>query len=152
MRIGFRLSPLPALILLVAMLSGCAASPRYASRASHAIKPQQGGVKPDRAVHVDPAKHQLEGMASYYGREFHGRRTANGERLDINDMTAAHRSLPFGTWVKVTAAQSGRDVNVRINDRGPHVKNRVIDLTPAAASAIGLDKQGVLRVRIEIQE
>ena len=152
MHIGFRLSPLPALILLVIALGGCAASPRYASRASHAIKPQQGGVKPARAAHVDPALHQLAGIASYYGREFHGRRTASGEKLDINGMTAAHRTLPFGTWVTVTAAESGREVVVRITDRGPHVKNRVIDLTPAAAAAIGLDKQGLLRVTIEIQE
>lgn len=75
--------------------------------------------------------------ASWYGPGFHGRLTANGERFDQNALTAAHRSLPFGTRVRVTSASTGRSVVVRINDRGPFVRGRSIDLARAAARVIG---------------
>lgn len=78
------------------------------------------------------------GIASWYGPGFHGRRTANGERFNTHALTAAHRSLPFGTQVQVTNNTNGRSVVVRINDRGPYVGGRVIDLSNAAARAIGV--------------
>jgi rare lipoprotein A len=78
------------------------------------------------------------GKASWYGPGFHGRLTANGERFNTNAYTAAHKTLPFGTKVKVTHARSGRSVIVRINDRGPFVHGRVIDLSKASARAIGI--------------
>ena len=78
------------------------------------------------------------GMASYYGRRFHGRRTANGELFDMNAMTAAHRTLPFGSLVEVTNPRNGKKVTVRINDRGPFHGNRVIDVSRAAATELGL--------------
>ncbi|WP_407664048.1 septal ring lytic transglycosylase RlpA family protein [Microvirga alba] len=78
------------------------------------------------------------GEASWYGPGFHGRRTASGERFNTNDMTAAHRTLPFGTRVLVVNKQTGRSVVVRINDRGPFVRGRVIDLSRASAQAIGM--------------
>jgi rare lipoprotein A len=78
------------------------------------------------------------GIASWYGPRFHGRRTASGERFDMDAFTAAHRSLPFGTRVRVESPADGRSVEVRINDRGPHIKRRVIDLSRAAARALGL--------------
>ena len=90
------------------------------------------------------------GMASWYGGGFHGRKTASGERYNMNALTAAHRSLPFGTRVLVTNARNGRSVEVRINDRGPFVGGRVIDLSRAAASAIGLTASGVAPVRIAV--
>ncbi|MBM3163705.1 MAG: septal ring lytic transglycosylase RlpA family protein [Chlorobi bacterium] len=90
-----------------------------------------------------------EGKASYYSNQFHGRRTANGERFNMNDLTAAHRSLPFGTLVRVTNLRNGRDVIVRINDRGPFIKGRVIDLSAEAAKAIGLLQSGTAQVRVE---
>ena len=79
----------------------------------------------------------ISGAASWYGGQFHGRKTANGERFNMNGLTAAHRSLPFGTKVRVTNQKNGKSVVVRINDRGPFVRGRVIDLTPAGARAIG---------------
>ena len=91
---------------------------------------------------------QMTGIASYYGGKFHGRRTASGEIFDKNAMTAAHRSLPFGTKVKVTNLRNGRTVLVRVNDRGPHVRGRIIDLSHAAAKKIGL--KGVVRVKLEV--
>lgn len=91
-----------------------------------------------------------EGMASYYGKEFNHRKTASGERFDMNKFTAAHRELPFGTMVKVTNLTNGKSVVVRINDRGPFKRDRIIDLSFAAAKAIGLMGAGTARVRIEI--
>lgn len=92
----------------------------------------------------------ITGPASWYGPGFQGRRTANGERFDQNALTAAHRTLPFGTKVKVTCRNSGRSVTVRINDRGPFTGGRVIDLSRAAASQIGIQRRGVGPVSIEV--
>jgi rare lipoprotein A (peptidoglycan hydrolase) len=91
----------------------------------------------------------VKGVATYYGRKFAGRRTASGERYDPRACTAAHRTLPFGTLVKVTNTRNGKWVVVRINDRGPHSRGRIIDLSYAAAVAIGLDKMGIASVRLE---
>lgn len=92
------------------------------------------------------------GMASFYGAELHGRRTASGERFDMHDLTAAHRTLPFGTRVVVTNPANGRSVTVRINDRGPFHGNRVIDLSRAAASELGLVARGHGRVELALVE
>ncbi|MFD2239225.1 septal ring lytic transglycosylase RlpA family protein [Aureimonas populi] len=92
----------------------------------------------------------VSGPASWYGPGFHGRKTANGERFDMNGLTAAHRSLPFGTKVRVTNRNNGRTVTVRINDRGPFHGNRVIDLSRAAASRLGIVSSGVGSVRLDI--
>jgi rare lipoprotein A len=89
-----------------------------------------------------------EGVASFYGKAHQGKRTANGERFDQMDLTAAHPSLRFGTVVRVTNLRNGRVVKVRINDRGPHVKGRVIDVSTAAARALGV-WSGLMRVRVE---
>jgi rare lipoprotein A len=91
-----------------------------------------------------------EGLASWYGGKFQGRRTASGEIFDTHRLTAAHRSLPFGTRVLVTSLENGRSVEVRINDRGPFVAGRIIDLSLAAARAIGLAGRGVAAVRLEV--
>jgi rare lipoprotein A len=92
----------------------------------------------------------LEGQASWYGPGFHGRLTANGERYNMYAMTAAHKTLPFGTFVEVTLLSSGRKVVVRINDRGPFADDRIIDLSKAAAERIGLIKEGVSQVQVRI--
>jgi len=89
-----------------------------------------------------------EGMASWYGNEFHGRKTACGEIYNMHEKTAAHNTLPFGTYVKVENLSAQREVIVRINDRGPFVKGRIIDLSFAAAKEIGLINPGVTRVRL----
>ena len=96
------------------------------------------------------AKFASAGVASYYGSGFHGRRTANGERFDMHAMTAAHRTLPFGTKVKVTNLSNGKSTIVRVNDRGPYVGNRVIDLSVAAAKEIGSTHSGTARVNLEV--
>jgi len=90
-----------------------------------------------------------EGTASWYGPAHNGRATANGETFDMQALTAAHKSLRFGTVVRVTNLENGRTVKVRINDRGPYVKNRIIDLSARAARDLGMKAGGVARVRIE---
>jgi rare lipoprotein A len=91
-----------------------------------------------------------KGLASWYGKPYHGRRTASGEIYDMHALTAAHRSLAFGAMVRVTRRDTGADVTVRINDRGPFVEGRVIDLSYAAARKIGLDVDGVAPVKITL--
>ncbi|MEI8185524.1 MAG: septal ring lytic transglycosylase RlpA family protein [Chlorobiaceae bacterium] len=89
------------------------------------------------------------GKASYYANNFRGKTTASGESLNLRKFTAAHRSLPFGTSVRVINLENGKNVVVRINDRGPHMKGRIIDVSPAAAKEIGLFGNGTANVRIE---
>ena len=124
------MAPHPALLVLLALAlaaPGCATT-RHAT------------YRPDPQV----------GMASYYSRAHHGRRTASGEVFDMQAMTAAHRSLPFGTRVRVTNLSNGRHTVVRINDRGPFKGKRIIDLSYAAARELGAVGPGVVRVRLEV--
>ena len=93
-----------------------------------------------------------EGLASFYAKEFHGRKTSSGEQFDMNALTAAHRTYPFGTIVKITNLKNGQEVEVKINDRGPVKPERIIDLSFAAAKVIGLDRMGLARVRLEVLE
>jgi rare lipoprotein A len=88
------------------------------------------------------------GIASYYGPGFHGRKTASGERFNQNAMTAAHRSAPFGSMLKVTNVSNGRSVLVRVNDRGPFVRGRVVDVSTIAARQLGMTGRGLAKVRI----
>ena len=91
-----------------------------------------------------------EGMASYYGSEFAGSRTASGERFDPGAMTAAHRTLAFHSRVAVTNLANGKEVIVRVNDRGPWGKGRIIDISHAAAREIGMHRSGTARVKLEL--
>jgi rare lipoprotein A len=93
---------------------------------------------------------EQEGYASYYGREHHGRRTASGERFDASRLTAAHRTLPFGTRVRVTNLDNGRRVVVTVTDRGPFRRHRVIDVSRRAAEDLGFLREGTARVRLEV--
>ncbi|MCF2135071.1 MULTISPECIES: septal ring lytic transglycosylase RlpA family protein [Burkholderiaceae] len=97
----------------------------------------------------DVSDFKQEGRASWYGPRFHGRRTANGERFDKNALTAAHRRLPLSSFVRVTNVANKRSVVVRINDRGPYHSGRIIDVSQAAASALGLQHSGTARVRLQ---
>ena len=92
----------------------------------------------------------ITGPVSYYGREFAGRKTANGERFDPNALTMAHKSLPFGTLVRVTNLFNNKSIVVRVNDRGPYFGERIGDLSAAAAALIDMVRAGVVRAQIEI--
>ena len=96
------------------------------------------------------ARSEIYGVASWYGDPFHGRRTSSGEVYDMDGMTAAHRTLPFHTVVRVHNLDNGKKVRVRLNDRGPFVKGRIIDLSRAAAQEIDMVRPGTARVRLEI--
>jgi rare lipoprotein A (peptidoglycan hydrolase) len=109
--------------------------------------PSDFGSKEGEAA--GPIVYRQHGMASWYGPGFHGRKTASGERFNQNERTAAHRQLPLGSEVTVTNLENGKSVEVEINDRGPYVKGRRIDLSKAAAREIGMHEDGTARVRIE---
>jgi rare lipoprotein A len=109
-------------------------------------------ISPESAKAGGEGKHLGTGHASYYGNEFSGRRTASGEKYTPGALTAAHRTVRFGGKVRVTHIGNGREVTVRVNDRGPFVKGRVIDLSYAAAQKIGLHKSGTARVRLTLVE
>lgn len=98
---------------------------------------------------IDPRGYDETGSASFYGSRHHGKRTASGEPFDQHALTAAHRSLPFGTRVQVTNLKNQRSVVVRINDRGPHTRGRLIDLSRAAAQRLDMIRSGTARVRVQ---
>lgn len=122
-------------------------APTAAQPASPVTRPAISRLTPQAAV---PGEYTEEGVASWYGAPFNGRRTSNGEVYDMYQMTAAHRTLPFNAIVRVTNLGNGKQVNVRINDRGPFVANRVIDLSYSAAEAIGMVGPGTAEVRLDV--
>lgn len=122
----------PKVWVLLACLAGATAC----------VHKPQGGNPPDGPDFLG------EGLASFYGPGLYGHRTANGERLEPGTLTAAHRTLKFGSCVRVVNLGNGREVLVRINDRGPYAGGRILDLSVAAARQIGLQGQGVARVRL----
>ena len=133
------LSPMAATLLLASALG---AAPGNSTPDSQKGAP--GQIQEPKPIR--PPKAQV-GKASWYGRIFQSKKTASGEPYDMYDLTAAHRSLPLGSWVKVTDLRTKRSVNVRINDRGPVLANRIIDLSYKAATILGM--RGVDRVRLE---
>jgi rare lipoprotein A (peptidoglycan hydrolase) len=139
----FLFASLTALLLL----AGCAgAGPK-----SGKIRDPRADLVTDRtAKGPDGEKHQLTGEASWYGEKFHGQQTANGETYDMYGFTAAHKTLPFHTVVRVTDPLTRKSVVVRITDRGPYVDGRIIDLSWAAASDLDMDQHGVITVEVEV--
>ncbi len=122
------------------------------SPASMGLKPHQKPYKVNGQRYQPLATHQgfvQQGLASWYGTKFHGRKTSNGETYDMHAMTAAHKTLPLGIAVRVRNLDNGRQVVVRLNDRGPFVGDRIIDLSYAAANQLGIVKPGTAPVRIE---
>jgi rare lipoprotein A len=138
----------PSVIVLALVIGGCA-QPRPESTTPAPIPPPVVAV----ATPALAAPRVVQtGVASWYGRAHHGKQTASGEAFDMNALTAAHRSLPLGTRVRVTNVANGRAVDVRINDRGPAIRGRIIDLSYGAAHALGAVGDGVFRVRIAVLE
>ena|SRR5215469_14164210 len=104
------------------------------------------------AIQPIPTKKFQVGKASWYGRTFQHHKTASGEPYDMHDFTAAHRTLPLGSWVKVTNLENSKSVMVRINDRGPVLSNRILDLSYGAAMILGMGNRGIARVRVDLVE
>ncbi|MBO6135951.1 MAG: septal ring lytic transglycosylase RlpA family protein [Fibrobacter sp.] len=127
------------LVCLAVLLSGCAAgNAKIASRKGYVRFPEKQYASGEKAE----IGLKIKGEASYYGPGFHGKQTASGEIFDQDDFTCAHKSLPFGTKLKVVRVDNGSSVVVRVNDRGPYVDGRILDLSVAAGKKIGLDKVG----------
>jgi rare lipoprotein A len=123
---------LAAVALIAAGLGACAQSTVIADKSALRSSTASGGGYT---------------LASFYS---HGRRTASGEKFDPGDLTAAHRTLPFGTRVRVTNVATGRSVTVRVNDRGPYVRGRAIDVSSSAAKMLGITRQGVAKVKLDV--
>ncbi len=148
------------LLLLATLVIGCASQkapratappPEPTSRSTPPAAEPTPKPKSTEKPKKEAKKGKTEkGLASWYGEPYHGRRTASGEIYDMHEMTAAHRTLPFGTMVKVTRRDTGADVKLRITDRGPFIKGRIIDLSFAGAKKIGLDIDGVAPVKVVI--
>lgn len=148
------------LALCLGLVVGCAPKPVYRSGGTAPRPAKPTSSRPSQVVAPGPAGHPVDldkidtayqvGVASYYGKKFHGRKTANGEVFNMYKLTAAHRVLPLGTQVKVTNLQNGRWVEVKVNDRGPFIEGRILDLSFAAALELEMVKQGTAKVMIEI--
>jgi len=145
-----------SLLVILLLLSSCG-TPTYTTRVENT--PSQAKLKPtQRAYEVNGQRYQPipsaegyteKGLASWYGKKFHGRKTSNGETYDMYAMTAAHKTLPMNVHLKVTNLDNGRSTVVRVNDRGPFVRSRIIDLSYTAAKELGVVGPGTAPVRIE---
>ena len=150
--VGFIARPLLAILLAGSVMISCGGK-------KPPTTPEGGKVKASQRPYTvmgkryEPLKSHVgftqEGMASWYGKDFHGKKTSNGETYDMHAMTAAHKTLPLGVFVKVRNKENGQETIVRVNDRGPFVKNRIIDLSYTAAKKLGVDMKGTAPVRIE---
>jgi rare lipoprotein A len=132
-------------------LGACAIHP-----GTNAARPDRPGYDRDMGQYPEAtlARQQgssEEGRISYYADKFHGRRTASGQAFDKNGMTAAHRSLPFGTKIAVTNLENGKSVVVTVNDRGPYSDDRILDVSPAAARKLGLIGKGTVKASVVVQ-
>ena len=141
------------------IFSGCTSSPRYKSGTSKEAKKNTPTkvvfTKPSKKIpNYDKSKKTIKGIASFYGLNdgFHGQETANGEIFDMNAMTAAHKTLPLGSLVKVTNLENDKSVTVRINDRGPYVVGRILDCSYGVARDLDFVNKGTTTVRIDVIE
>jgi rare lipoprotein A (peptidoglycan hydrolase) len=144
-----------AVFLSIATLGAGDASGPSSLEAAKVIQPRvtaTSGPTTSRKINNSKSKGYQVGTASWYGEQFQGKPTASGEPFDMRDFTAAHPSLPLGTFVKVTNLRNGKTVVVRINDRGPVVEGRIIDVSYNAARALGFRERGVQRVRLDLYQ
>lgn len=136
---------------IILVLMSCSSTPRYKKKQRH-VRPSSVQISKsgNKNFKRTARSSRLTGTASYYGRKFNGKKTANGERFNMYALTAAHKTLPFNTKVKVLNLENNKSVVVRINDRGPYKKGRIIDLSFAAAKKIDMIKSGTARVHLTI--
>jgi rare lipoprotein A len=135
-----------AALAALALAAACAHAPREERPSGGATT--RAGPREERR----PAGTVEEGIASFYGRGFHGKRTASGARYDMHALTCAHPTAPFGARLRVTDLETGRAVVVTVNDRGPFAPGRIVDLSLAAARRLGMVERGLARVRVEREE
>jgi rare lipoprotein A len=136
-------------VILTLILSSCASSPRFTKERYAEPKINSSKPGPDN---TNGKAIMYKGIASYYGRDFHGKKTANGELFDMHGLSAAHRSFPFGTKVRVTNIDHGKSCVVRVNDRGPFKLELIMDLSVGAAELLDMMKSGTANVTLEVLE
>ena len=154
--VRFRPAVLPGALFLTLLLSACTTGRHttYSSQDQNQSSRHKLGQQPYTIAgkRYEPlSSHEgfvQEGIASSYGRDFHGRKTSSGELFDMNAMTAAHKTLPLGVYVKVRHKRTGKEIVVRINDRGPFVRDRIIDLSEGAARKLDMIREGLAAVKI----
>lgn len=139
-----------ALLCITAAASAAAQGPSAPRGGVAASAPARAAAANPAPAGADASASASEGKVAYYGRAFAGRRTASGQRFDPNALTMAHRSLPFGSMVRVTHVKNRKSVVVRVNDRGPTSPDRIGDLSMAAAKRIGMTRAGVADVKLEV--
>ena len=132
------------------ILYSCTPSPRY--NPGSLITSKNTQVKSIKKNNYDKSKKILKGISSYYGPKFHGKLTANGEIFDMYGLTAAHKTLPLNTIIRVTNLKNDKSLILRINDRGPYIGNRILDCSYGAAKKLDFVKEGTVEVRIEVIE
>lgn len=147
-----------ALLVLAALVAACAAPGRYSEPTPMPTKPGDEQIKIGNPYKIDGITYypradpyyDVIGLASWYGKDFHGLATANGEKYDMNMLTAAHKTLPMPSYVRVTNLANGRSLVLRVNDRGPFVQSRILDVSRRAAQLLGFENKGVERVRVQV--
>ena len=139
------------LIIYFTLASGCANSPRYRTGP---VKSRTTKQKPPALKTVSKGNYRrvITGVSSFYAEDFHGKLTANGEIYDMYGLTAAHKTLPLNTIVRVTNLDNNKSLILRINDRGPYVKGRILDCSYGAAKKLGFINNGTTKVKIEVIE
>ena len=135
-------------VLLGGLVAGCAGSPDRSTSATYKVG-QPYTINGVRYIPQEDASYREDGIASWYGKDFHGKRTANGEVYDMRAMTAAHTTLPLPSHVRVTNLENGRQAILRVNDRGPFARGRILDVSREAARVLGFEMQGTAKVRVE---
>ena len=146
------LNRLALVFIVLFLLVSCTPSPRYTIEKKKKTTKEQTSTKipAGKTVKKPPKGKKINGIASYYGKDFHGRKTANGEIFDMYGLTAAHKTLPFNTWLEVKNLSNEKTVIVRVNDRGPFVAGRIIDLSYGAAKVIQMVGAGVQEVELTV--
>jgi rare lipoprotein A len=114
------------------------------------IPDQKSSQRKNKAVDIQKTREQMDGVASWYGPDFHGKKTANGEIYDQNDYTVAHKILPIHTRIRITNLENGQKIFARVNDRGPYKKKRIVDVSKKIAKELGFLEQGTARVRLDV--
>ena len=139
------------IFILILSIMGCSSAPRYAQGRSHST-PDRSSKKIRNGSKNVKHKKLMIGISSYYAEDFHGKLTANGEVYDMYGLTAAHKTLPLNTIVRVTNLDNEKSLILRINDRGPYVKGRILDCSYGAAKKLGFLANGTTQVRVEVIE
>ena len=140
----------PAIIFCVLIIASCTPSPRYRVNRPSAQTPSGATAEPGKPEEKPKPGTKFRGVASFYADDYHGKKTSNGEVYDMYGLTAAHRTLPFNVWLEVKNLSNGRTVIVRVNDRGPFIEGRILDLSYGAARELQMLDAGIQEVEIVV--